>query len=187
MTCFSAPSYFACHRFCPSYFKAAIVSHWIIQVGKDLRRSSTATSCSKAGSAMRLEIWNYFISMAVFHLLSVVIYSNISFMQECCWQCIYLEFSWKAAMKSVCSCSGYRKRTGQFRLPSASKCTFAPVALSEWNPSKDISARPSDTSSSSFEGSRTSLIFLSWMGGRKKKTHPTKTQTSMVRRIRAKN
>lgn len=121
---------------------------------------------------MRLEIWSYFISMAVFHLLSVLIYSNISFMQERCWWCIYLEFSWKAAIKSVCSCSGYRKRTGQFRLPSASKCTFAPVALSEWNPSKDNSARPSDISSSSLEGSRTSLIFLSWRWGRKKNTNP---------------
>lgn len=89
-------------------------------------------------------------------------------------------------MKSVCSCSGYRKRTGQFRLPSASRCTFAPVALSEWNPSMDNSARPSDISSSSFEGSRTSLIFLSWRGGRKK-PNPTKTQTVMVGRIRAKN
>lgn len=40
-------------------------------------------SCSKAGSAMRLEIWNYLISMAVFHSLSVLIHSNIS-KQECC-------------------------------------------------------------------------------------------------------
>lgn len=144
------------------------VNHRITQLGEDLRRSSSAASCSKAGSAVCLEIWNCSTSMAVFPLLPVLICSNTSSMQECCWQCIYLEFSWKATVKSVCSCSGYRKRTGQFRLPSASKCTFAPVALSEWNPSKEISASPSDTSSSSPEGSRTSLIFLSWRGRREK-------------------
>lgn len=91
---------------------------------------------------------------------------------------VYQVFSQKAEMKSLCWCSGYRKRTGQCRRPCSSWYTWAPVTSLELRPSRlscDMAAEEASSSSSLSEpcwwglADWRSLMPLSCVSQKKKK------------------
>lgn len=84
---------------------------------------------------------------------------------------VYQVFSQNAEIKSLCWCSGYRKRTGQCRRPCSSRKTWAPVTSLELRPSRlscEMAAEADSSSSSLSEpgrwglGAWNSLIPRSW-------------------------